>query len=178
MAETATNKVQVRFAKHPKTFNCWINIFLTQHLTIIISNFNNALYFQNLLKRSKTLVHFELSYLPVCAQRVSQSRPSLSGWWSCPERSLPAVPTPRCPVGHTACSAPPGICKRGQWHKGKLQANCRHSDIMNGKMTLNCWNTWEKGSSWPTLWFWKHIRHHGLQILPECRETSRPSSEN
>lgn len=54
-------------------------IFLTQHLTIIISNFNNALYFQNLLKRSKTLVHFELSYLPVCAQRVSQSRPSLSG---------------------------------------------------------------------------------------------------
>lgn len=47
-----------------------------------------------------------------------------------------------------------------------------------GTEDADCWNTWEKGSSSPTLWFWKHTRHHGLQILPECRETSRPSSEN
>lgn len=48
-----------------------------------------------------------LTYSPECAQTVCQSALSLTGWWSCPGRSWLSVPTPRYPVGHTACSAPP-----------------------------------------------------------------------
>lgn len=43
---------------------------------------------------------------------------------------------------------------------------------------MKCLSTWEEGSSWPELWSWKHIHPLGLQILPECHETSPPSSGN
>lgn len=38
--------------------------------------------------------------------------------------------------------------------------------------------TWEEGSSWPELLFWKHIRLLYLQTQPESHGTSPPFSEN
>lgn len=55
--------------------------------------------------------------------------------------------------------------------------------FLNCKLKMFSWimnrlSTWEEGSSWPELWSWKHIHPLGLQILPECHETSLPFSGN
>ncbi len=120
-------------------------------------------------------------YTPWCARTVCQSAPSLSGWWSCPGTSWPSVPTPRCPVGHTACSAPLRIYRK---HRRCEEKKLPVKSNLSKKFKIGNvqWNnepfTWEEGSSSPELLSWKRIHPLGLQILPESHETSPPFAGN